>query len=407
MKRDVSDRLVYALSLIGILVVVHLHIMVGRGFDRGCFGFSEPTATVECEAVLQSDAGTLMGVSNAVWGLLFYLALVALSLAVSFGGKAMSDAARKARVALTSVGLLYSGYLIYYQATQIGAWCKLCVISASLVALLSILIALDFFRGSSQTLPMQSKKLFAALAGVTVLIAVVDLAYFSRLAVAQVPAEGAVATPGESASPPPVQPSAQLPAQPGVGECPYDPAIPAVQDYTQMVSFADPFLGTSDTGVQVVEYFDPNCPHCRTMHPILKRVIETRGDKAQFFMVPHIVFQQSLNQIEALYVAAQDGKDKYFAMIDAQFEAQKPSGLSIPELAQLAKNIGLDPEVFSARVNRGLNRQTIASRRQQVASYGLRGVPTVLINGRVIAGQSKTIACLEQMIDQAAAAKGD
>ncbi|NNE69424.1 MAG: vitamin K epoxide reductase family protein [Rhodothermales bacterium] len=143
MQKATLDKSIYATALAGILVVVHLWLMVDRGFDRGCFGFSDPTPVVECEAVIQSDAGTLFGVSNSVWGLLFYVALGALSFVIGTGGAPTT--ARKARAALVYVGLAYSAYLVYVQATQIGAWCKLCLISAGLVAVLSVLVSLDLF----------------------------------------------------------------------------------------------------------------------------------------------------------------------------------------------------------------------------------------------------------------------
>jgi protein-disulfide isomerase/uncharacterized membrane protein len=402
MNRTVLDRTVYALSLIGILVVVHLWIMVGRGFDRGCFGFDEPTQFVECEAVIQSDAGTMFGVSNAAWGMLFYAGIFLLSLAVSFGG-GRSRQARTLRQAMVSVGFLYAAYLVYVQAVQIGAFCKLCVISAGLVTLLMALVTYDGFRNSMEPNPMQSKKLFVGLALATLVIAVADMSYFSRLAVAE-PTE--VVSSGDSVAPGEVQPGPSIPpgtavtgAQSAPGACLYDPAIPAVADFQQLVTFADPFLGTAQSGAQVIEFFDPNCPHCRTMHPIMKRVIETHGDRAQFYLIPYIVFQQSLNQIEAIYVAAQDGK--YFEMIDEQFARQKAPGLSIPELAAIAEGMDIDPEVFARRVNRGLNRPTIAARRDQIQRLGVRGVPTVMINGRFVASESKTLACLQEMIEEA------
>ncbi|MBO6575430.1 MAG: thioredoxin domain-containing protein [Rhodothermales bacterium] len=253
---------------------------------------------------------------------------------------------------------------------------------------------------------MKARNFYIGLAALTFVIVVADIAYFSQLAVAE-PAEEAVSQAPAPAAPEspamaPDAPSAPE-AAPAVvsSQCSYDEAIPPVAQYQNLVTFADPFQGNAGSGIQVVEYFDPNCPHCRTMHPIMKRVIETHSDKAQFFMVPFIVFSHSLPQIEALYVAAQDGK--YLEMVDAQFEAQKPGGLSVDELAQLAAGMGIDAEVFARRVNRGLNRDAIAARREQARSIGLAGVPTVLINGRVVASASKSVECLQELIDAAAA----
>ncbi|MFT5517628.1 MAG: putative membrane protein [Rhodothermales bacterium] len=150
MKRETLDRTIYATALVGILVVVHLWLMMDRGFDRGCFGFSDPTPVVECEAVIQSDAGKLLGVSNAIWGLLFYVGLSVLSYVVALGGR-MSVLARRVRHGMVYAGFAYSLYLVYVQAVQIGAFCKLCLISAGIVAVLTVLVSLDAFRKPTES----------------------------------------------------------------------------------------------------------------------------------------------------------------------------------------------------------------------------------------------------------------
>ncbi|MFT4604692.1 MAG: putative membrane protein [Rhodothermales bacterium] len=144
MNKVTLDRSIYATALVGVLVVVHLWLMVDRGFDRGCFGFSEPTAVVECEAVIQSDAGSLFGVSNAVWGLLFYVGLAALSFLIGMGSH-LAAKGRVLRAAMVFGGFCYSAYLVYVQAVQIGAWCKLCLISAAIVAVLTALVSYQLF----------------------------------------------------------------------------------------------------------------------------------------------------------------------------------------------------------------------------------------------------------------------
>lgn len=263
---------------------------------------------------------------------------------------------------------------------------------------------------------MQAKKFYIGLAAIVLAIVVIDVTYFSRLAVAEssetdgeYAQEAPSAAASDAAAPDADAPTAADGAAPQVapatspapmGTCQYETGIPAVENYEQLVTFSDPFDGNASSGVQVLEFFDPNCPHCKTMHPIMKRVIQTHGDRAQFYMIPFIVFPQSLAQIEAMYVAAQDGK--FSEMIDAQFAAQKSSGLSVDELAVIAGQLGMDPAVFSQRVNRGLNRSMIAARREQIRNLGVGGVPTVMINGRLIKSEAKTVACLQEMIEAAA-----
>lgn len=202
----------------------------------------------------------------------------------------------------------------------------------------------------------------------------------------------------------PVQTPVQTPVQ-SDPECGYSDTIPEVPDFMRLITFGDPYQGNFDADVTVIVYFDPNCPHCKTLHPIINNVILARGDTARYFTVPYVLWQYSLMQTEALFVAGQDGK--YFEMLEAQYEHQQAGGMGIDELVSLAKQIGLDPEVFRTRVERGMNQGMILARRQEIIDLGIRGTPAVMINGRVVDGQSKSLECIVELIDEASAlAKG-
>lgn len=414
-SRPLFDRLHFVLAVIGLLVVVHLSIMVDRGFDRGCFGFSEPTATVECEIVTTSDAGSFVGVSNATWGLVYYGILVLLGLLAGPLDARRARLWRPARVALVTFGLLYSGWLVYVQATEIGAFCKLCLMSAGITLLLFVLVVAEWrsSSASSSSLSNMDSRFYGAIALAAVVLVVADLSYFSGLDVVDANPQAVTATAPEAAPDAqgarPAIPGAAAPQQGAVtpqpgsaAECVWDPTIPAVADYQSLVQLGDPYLGSESAKVIVMEFIDPNCPHCRTMHPVMKRVAETHGSVAKIYVVPFMLWPEvSLLPIEALYVAAQDGK--YYEMLEQQFAAQGPNGYTPAQLRQMAETIGLDGAKFQERLARGLNRQAIVQRRMQISQLGVRGTPSVMINGRFVAGESKTIACLRQMIDEAAA----
>lgn len=415
-SRPLFDRLHFALAVVGLLVVVHLSIMVDRGFDRGCFGFSEPTATVECEIVTTSDAGSFIGVSNSTWGLVYYGILVLLGLLAGPLDPRRAALWRPARVAIVTFGLLYSGWLVYVQATEIGAFCKLCLMSAGITLLLFLLVVAEA-RSSSASSTSSSKmdsRFYGAIALAAVVLVVADLSYFSGLDVASAAPQAATATaPGASDDAAGLEPTASGTQAPQAfagapqpfaptGECSWDVTIPAVADYQSLVQLGDPYLGSESAKVIVMEFIDPNCPHCRTMHPVMKRVVETHGTVAKVYVVPFMLWPEvSLLPIEALYVAAQDGK--YYEMLEQQFAAQGPNGYTPAQLRQMAEDIGLDGATFQDRLARGLNRQAIVQRRMQISQLGVRGTPVVMINGRFVASESKTIACLRQMIDEAAA----
>lgn len=186
----------------------------------------------------------------------------------------------------------------------------------------------------------------------------------------------------------------------GPRACQFSETIAPVDDYERLITFADPYLGNFEAGVTVIEYFDPNCIHCKSLHPVMKEVIEANSKRARFFFVPFVLWQHSLLQIEALFVAGQDGK--YFEMLDRQFELQKPEGMNVEELVAIASEIGLDPVVFRTRLEKGLNLRSIVNRRTEISDIGITGTPAVMINGKVVDSQSRSLSCLNELIAQEA-----
>lgn len=147
--RPLVDVLIFAAGLLGILVTAHLWIQQSRGFDQGCFGFTTSQAIEEsfdCQTVVSSGAGSLFGISNVFWGLLFYLGVAGLSVAVSFSSNEALRQFKWMRAALVAVGMAYTLYLIYYQYFILEEYCALCLTSALVVTTLFVLHLIDYFQ---------------------------------------------------------------------------------------------------------------------------------------------------------------------------------------------------------------------------------------------------------------------
>ncbi len=183
-------------------------------------------------------------------------------------------------------------------------------------------------------------------------------------------------------------------------QCGYTTDIPPVQDYGDLVTISDPYLGNYDAVVTVIEYFDPNCSYCKSLHPVMQQLISKYADRVRFFMIPYVLWPHSMAQIEALYITAQEGK--YYDMLDAQYNVQKSGGLSLYELRQIAAELDVDPDQLQARLERGLYRTDILSKKEQIKELGVSGTPTLVINGRFITdSDAKTVECLSRLIEEA------
>jgi protein-disulfide isomerase/uncharacterized membrane protein len=403
--RPIIDRLVFGVALLGVLVTVHLYIQQERGFDRGCLGFStsaQVEAAFDCSIVTESAASNLFGVSNAIWGILFYLAVAAIAFAVVLASRNRILKLKRLRAGVVTAGFLYTLYLVYFQIFELGDLCALCLISAGIATTLFALIATDFFTKPAPppmahaSQPDQSRRQNLALMGtlsvLVVLLAGADFFYFNSLEVADAPAP--VLWDGEPRS-------AAIVDDDQAADCGYDPEKQPVQGYASLVTSMDPYKGSPDAPVTVIEYFDPNCPHCATAFPVLEELAETHGDKAWIVYKPFVLWQHSLAQSEALYAAAQEGK--FFEMMELQFANQQPStGFSIDQLRAFADHIGMNPNLLAQRIESGIYRNILGQTRQRGIEAGVNSVPAILINGRFVTSESRTVACLGRLVDEAA-----
>lgn len=185
---------------------------------------------------------------------------------------------------------------------------------------------------------------------------------------------------------------------PSATACQYDPSSALSVEPDQLVSFQDPMLGNPDADVTVVEFFDPNCSHCQAFHPVMKEVVAEYRDDIKFYGIPFPLWQYSLNQIEAMILAAQ--QDKYYEMIDLQLSQGITRGMSDQQLIQLADSLDLNMEEFAPALKNDSVRRRALYYRKRGEDAGIQSTPTVAINGRVVAGESRTVECLGQLIEQ-------
>lgn len=382
--RPFLDRAVFAVALLGVLVAVHVIIQQGRGFEEGCFGFSDGGAAAGCGAVVQSEAGTLFGVSNGVWGFIFYAGIAALTLLAALTRQRMRAFFKSSRALLVTGGLGYSAYLSYVQYAVLEEWCVLCIISASLVGLLFLFILADMLTRppiTMQSLPAPREWMYLGVAVVLVgLLAGADVFYFNQL-----DEDAGEAFTVESE-----------------GDCYLDPSRSPVEDYGSLIEPYDATAGDDAAPVTVVEFLDPNCPHCADNHEVVSEVLEEHGQQVHYVYKPIVVVgQHSVIQVAALYLADEEGL--FEEMLEEQFARQQEEGLSVEELQEIAEEIGMDTEDFEERLQ---SEQYLAwmQRERELAleEVGVTGVPTMLINGRYVPGEARTAECLGELIEDEA-----
>lgn len=383
-KGNIFHKLVFLLSVLGILTTIHLYIMNERGFDQGCFGFEtsqQVEDTFDCESVIEEGL-VFLGMSNIFWGFIFYTALMLtslLSVIISNKNKINFIFYRNLLILL---GFSYSAYLAYYQHFILEEYCALCLISGLISAILFILLILSKFNNNNPKNKNDLKPFFIFVLTFGLLIAGIDYYYFNFI---NKKSEEIVNNENNK--------STDIEHQ-----CSFNDKKPFVKNYMDLISDFDIKYGNPNSENVIIEIFDPNCTHCKKLHIEMNNIIEAYKNDIFIIIKPNPLWNHSLQQIQALYIAQEFGK--FNEMLNEQFKRQKPgSGLNLNQLKEIATLIDMDPQILSQRIKKADYLNQIIQENQKVRKFGITSAPTLLLNGKTIASKSRNTSCIGELLD--------
>jgi protein-disulfide isomerase len=149
-------------------------------------------------------------------------------------------------------------------------------------------------------------------------------------------------------------------------------------------------LGAPNARVQLEEFGDFQCPPCAMFHPILKQMHQEFGDQILItfrnypLVPPH---NNAVPAASAAEAAGLQGKAKFWEMHALIYEHQN-DWKNLPDTRPLfesyAKQIGLDVERFKRDMVSEQVAQRIFLDGKRGRSLGVRGTPTLFLNGREV-----------------------
>ena len=163
-----------------------------------------------------------------------------------------------------------------------------------------------------------------------------------------------------------------------------------------------PAAGNLDGDVNIVEWFDYNCPYCRKIHPELLQVIQDDG-KVRLVLKDWPILGE-VSKIAARKALAAKYQDKFIQAHEAMIGVA--SRLTEPRIGELLAGAGVDMD----RLNRDLaaNAKAIdailARNGAQAEAFGFKGTPSFIVGKFRVPG-ILTMAEFELVIKDARKAK--
>jgi protein-disulfide isomerase len=143
-----------------------------------------------------------------------------------------------------------------------------------------------------------------------------------------------------------------------------------------------PSKGSELAPVEIVEFADYQCPHCKTASEAMARLESRFGDKLRVVFMDFPINRSGISTRVAEGGVCADQQSGYWAYHAAAFAVQSSLSMQSPE--QLAKRIELDGERFAACMADSATSDKVAKSKAEALRLGLDSTPAFFINGRRI-----------------------
>jgi protein-disulfide isomerase len=150
--------------------------------------------------------------------------------------------------------------------------------------------------------------------------------------------------------------------------------------------------------VELVLFSDFQCPYCRTFAEPVKEVAKHYGPRARlvFMQFPLGFHKQAHLAAQASLAAAIQGK--FWEMHDLLFENNK--ALERADLEKYAEKIGLNMARFRKDLDEGTWKGEVDRQMAAGKKAGVRGTPSLFVNGRQYVGGGRDAAAIVKAIDK-------
>jgi protein-disulfide isomerase len=141
-----------------------------------------------------------------------------------------------------------------------------------------------------------------------------------------------------------------------------------------------PMEGSPNAKVNLVEFADYECPHCKRFQPVLRQILDEFKGEVRLYFKHYPLPQHTNARLAAEAAVAAQKQGKFWPYQDKLWENQ--DSLAPADLERFAREIGLDSNKFRADVEDVKTKTRVQKDRVDGGTLGLSSTPTLYINGR-------------------------
>ena len=159
--------------------------------------------------------------------------------------------------------------------------------------------------------------------------------------------------------------------------------------------------GSRDAPVKIIEFYDYQCPYCRQLQPVLETIQARYPDQVAIVYRHFPLDRHPLAHSAALAVTCAADQNRFASFHHLLFE--NLDWVEHRKWESMAQAIGIaDLEAFSECVAQQRTAAVIDADVRTAEEIGIRGTPTLLINGVVVSGalSTETLDALVQRVIQ-------
>ena len=174
--------------------------------------------------------------------------------------------------------------------------------------------------------------------------------------------------------------------------------VPFVEEVMELETADSPTKGNPDAKVEMVLYSEFQCPYCMRFKGPLYKVLELYGDGAKLVFKHFPLGSHQHAHLAAQAATAAGAQGKFWEMHDLLFT--NSTSLGREHLSEFARRIGLDVERFDRELDDGTWKAAVDADIALGREVGVKGTPTLFVNGRLYQGTSKTPGIIAKDIDK-------